>query len=65
MKEEMNMEQFIMGMFFMWLFYPMIGVLREVSTEKIAVMFLKPQEMEKGEIDENSPKAQIGFNVEN
>jgi len=57
------MELFIMGMFFMWLFYPMIGVLREVSTEKIAIMFLKPREMEKGETDENSPKAQVGFVV--
>ncbi len=57
------MEQFIMGMFFMWLFYPLIGVLREVSTEKIAIMFLKPHEMEKGETDKNSPKAQVGFIV--
>ena len=43
----------------------MIGVLREVSTEKIAIMFLKPREMEKGETDENSPKAQFGFNIKN
>ena len=63
--KEMNMEQFLIGMFFMWLLYPIIGVLREASTEKIARMFLKPYEIDKSEIDENAPKAQIGFNVEN